>query len=58
MGECALFSFNKYPIYTHDGASAKFSNNSQETDNSAARKHMALYWRTKHPVPENPQKLF
>jgi hypothetical protein len=34
-GECAHFSFNKYPIYTHDGASAKFSTNSQETDNSA-----------------------
>ncbi len=35
---CALnlesphFIFNKCPIYTHDGASAKFSTNSQETD--------------------------
>jgi hypothetical protein len=28
------FSFNKYPIYTHDGASAKFSTNSHKTDNS------------------------
>ncbi len=24
-GECAHFSFNNYPIYTHDGASAKLS---------------------------------
>ncbi len=34
-GECAHFSFNKCPIYNHDGASAKFSTNSHETDNSA-----------------------
>jgi hypothetical protein len=34
--EWAYFSFNKRPIYTHDGASAKFSTNSQETDNSVA----------------------
>ncbi len=33
-GECAHFSFNKCSIYTHDGASAKFSTNSQEKDNS------------------------
>ncbi len=33
-GECGRFIFNKCPIYTHDGASAKFSTNSQETDNS------------------------
>jgi hypothetical protein len=33
-GECAHFSVNKFPIYTHDGASAKFSTNSQETDYS------------------------
>ncbi len=32
--ECAYFTFNKYLIYTHDGASAKFNTNSQETDNS------------------------
>ncbi len=25
LGECEHFSFNKCPIYTHDGASAKFS---------------------------------
>jgi hypothetical protein len=31
---CADFSFNKCPIYTHDGASANFSTNSQDTDNS------------------------
>ncbi len=28
------FSFNKCPTYTHDGASAKFSTNSHETDYS------------------------
>jgi hypothetical protein len=33
-GECEHFRFNKSPIYTHDGASAKFSTNSQEMDNS------------------------
>jgi hypothetical protein len=34
-----IFSFNKYPIYTHKGASAKFSTNSHETDNSVAEKN-------------------
>ncbi len=33
-GECEHFRFNKCPIYTHDGASDKFSTNSQEMDNS------------------------
>jgi hypothetical protein len=33
-GECAHFSFNKCPIYTHDSASVKFSTHSHETDNS------------------------
>ncbi len=33
-GECEHFRFNKCPIYTHDVASAKFSTNSQEMDNS------------------------
>jgi hypothetical protein len=33
-GECEHFRINKCPIYTHDGASAKFSTNSQEMDNS------------------------
>ncbi len=33
-GECAHFSFKKCSIYTHDGASAKFSANSLETDYS------------------------
>ncbi len=33
-GECAHFSLKKCPIYTHDGASAKFSPNSHETDYS------------------------
>jgi hypothetical protein len=31
VGECVHFSFNKCNIYTHDGASAKFSINSHET---------------------------
>jgi hypothetical protein len=39
-GECPHFSFNKCPIYTHDGASAKFSTNSHETDNSACDKYI------------------
>jgi hypothetical protein len=30
--ESKHFIFNKCPIYTHDGASAKFSTNSHETD--------------------------
>ncbi len=34
-GERADFSFKKCPIETHDCASAKFSTNSQETNNSA-----------------------
>ena len=34
-GECEHFSFNKCPIYNHNGASAKFKTNSHETDNSA-----------------------
>ncbi len=33
-GECAHFSWNKCPIYTLDGAGAKFITNSHETDNS------------------------
>jgi hypothetical protein len=35
-GECAHFSFSKCHIYTRDGASANFSTNSNETDNSVA----------------------
>jgi hypothetical protein len=34
-GECAHFCFDNCFIYTHYGASAKFSTNSPETDNSA-----------------------
>ncbi len=33
-GECAHLGFNKCPIYTRDGESAKFSTNSHVTDNS------------------------
>jgi hypothetical protein len=32
--ESTHFMFDKCPIYTHDGASAKFSTNSHETDYS------------------------
>jgi hypothetical protein len=34
--ESPHFVFNKCPIYTHDGASAKFSTNSQEMDYSVS----------------------
>jgi hypothetical protein len=40
-GECAHFSFNKCPIYTHDGASAKFSTIPRETDNSVLHRFTA-----------------
>jgi hypothetical protein len=33
-GECPHFSFNKCPIYTHDGSSAKYSTNSHEKSRS------------------------
>jgi hypothetical protein len=33
-GECVHFSLKKFLIYTRDGANAKFSTNSHETDNS------------------------
>ncbi len=36
-GEYAHFSFNKCPIYILDSASANFSTNSHETDNSVYR---------------------
>jgi hypothetical protein len=32
---CAHLRFNKWPIYTHDGANAKYCTNSHETDYSA-----------------------
>jgi hypothetical protein len=35
-GECAHFIFNKRTISTHDGASAKFTTNSHETDYSVS----------------------
>ncbi len=36
--ESTHFIFNKCPIYTHDGASAKLNTNLQETDNSVEQK--------------------
>ncbi len=51
-GECAHFWFNKCPIYTHDSASSKYSNNSHETNN-CVRHH---YKRTRvSPVPGSPR---
>jgi hypothetical protein len=50
MGECAHFIFNKCPIYTHDGASAKFSTNSQETDNSVIVFIFLCYTRREKPL--------
>jgi hypothetical protein len=44
-GECEHFSFNKCPIYTHDGASAKFSPNSQEMDNSALLRYNHYFFQ-------------
>ncbi len=41
--ECTHFVFNKSPIYTHDGASAKFSTNSQETDYSVLKPNSGTY---------------
>jgi hypothetical protein len=40
--ESTHFSFNKCPIYTHVGASAKFSTNSQETDNSIDKDRLGV----------------
>jgi hypothetical protein len=37
--ESTHFIFNKCPVYTHDGASAKFSTNSHETDYSVPREY-------------------
>ncbi len=34
--ECAYFSFKKCLFYIYDGASAKFSTNSHEMDNSVS----------------------
>jgi hypothetical protein len=42
MGECAHFSFHNCSIYTHDGASTKFSSNSHETDYSVYTKVKAI----------------
>ncbi len=44
--ECGHFSFNKCPIYTHDGESAKFSTNSQEMDNSVVVWGFSCLWAT------------
>ncbi len=40
--ESTPFIFNKCPIYTHDGASAKFSTYSHETDYSAGYKTLGM----------------
>ncbi len=41
-GECEHFIFNNCPFHTHDGASAKFSTNSHEKDNSVGRNNSVL----------------
>ncbi len=41
-GECVLFRFNKCLIYTHDGASDKFSTDSHETDKSVGKQKREL----------------
>ncbi len=43
-GECAHFSFNKCPICTDDGTSAKFSTNSHETDYSEVRENSTRFY--------------
>jgi hypothetical protein len=45
-GEYAHFSFNKCPIYTHDGASAKFSTNShtKQIQCTCAYTDISQYW--------------
>jgi hypothetical protein len=40
--ECAYLSFNKCPIYIHDGANVKFRTNSDETDYSIDAKTSML----------------
>ncbi len=48
--ECAHFSFNTCLIYTHDGASAKYSTNSHETDNSAVPIQVLLFFYLSSPA--------
>ncbi len=43
-GESAKFIFNKCPIYTRDGASAKFSTSSHEMDNSVRYSILSQLW--------------
>ncbi len=54
--EWTYLSFNKRPIYTHDGASTKFSTNSQETDNSVGEGGVAVS-QPMSTVHESPNKL-
>jgi hypothetical protein len=46
--ESTHFVFNLCPFYTHDGASAKFSINSQETDYSAGHAAKAKKLKLDH----------
>ncbi len=63
-GECAHFSFNKCPIYNDDGASAKFSPNSHETDKSAGSIHSrscvvnTIVLVTFHPLSKAKETFF
>jgi hypothetical protein len=50
-GKCkhfSFFSFNECPMYTHDGASAKFSTNSHETDNIVGTFYLLSIIRNTH----------
>ncbi len=54
--ECAHFIFNLCPIYSHDGASAKLSTNSQETDYSVEQPRQDTNLSYRHNVPIGPTK--
>ncbi len=58
-GECAQFRVNRCPVYTHDVASAKFSTNSQETDNSVRRVPQCMSPRRNwdSPTPLSPASV-
>ncbi len=47
------FSFNKCPIYSHDGASAKFSTNSQATRITAHWFVICVHRKDKIPIFRN-----
>ncbi len=65
--ESAHFIFNKCPIYTHDGASTKFSSNSHETDYCVGQneEHVhvtvgkrAIYSKVSKTIDQSPHKTW